>query len=145
MRLVLVVLCSLAVAACAHSTAPTDLGSDALSGSVSGVIVLPDSSATDSVCTQVVVYATTANDSGGVLRVGRPSVHQGRGRCSYEIANLPPGKSLTIHVEPPAGMTCGNGASLAFATQNADAFSLKDDEARTRDFRPQCSSSTSSG
>jgi hypothetical protein len=144
MRLLSVVLFSLALGACAHGTTPNDLGSEALSGYVTGVIVLPDATANGASCTQIDVYATTTDSSGAVVRVGRPSIHQGNGRCSYQIANLPPGVALTVHVQPPTGMTCGNGASLAFTTQSADAFALKDDEGRTRDFNPRCSTSTSS-
>ena len=132
------------MAACAHSTTTSDLGSESLSGSVSGVITLPDANANN--CTQLAVYATATDDKGAVVRVGRPSVHQGTGRCSYQISNLPPDLQLNVHVEPPAGMTCGNGTTLAFAATSADSFTLKSDEIRTRDFSAQCSgTATSSG
>ncbi len=144
MRLILAVLCSVAMAACAHTTVPNDNRADAFTGAVSGVIVLPDSTATDSACTQISVYATTTDDKGGTLRVGRSFVHQGRGRCSYEITDLPPEIALMVHVDAPAGMTCGNGASLAFAAQTEEPVSLKDNEGRMRDFRAQCTTSTSS-
>jgi hypothetical protein len=144
MRPVLAVLCSVAMVACAHGTVPNDTRADAFTGAVSGVVALPDSIASDSVCTQIAVYATTVDDKGGALRVGRSAVHQGRGRCSYEITDLPPGVALTVHVDTPSGMTCGNGTSLAFAADNQESFSLKDNEGRTRDFRPQCSAATSS-
>ena len=144
MRYLLPILCSVAVAACAHNTVPNDNRSDAFTGSVTGVIVLPDAAASATDCTQVAVYATTPDDKGAVLKVGRASVHQGSGRCSYSITDLPPGMTLTLHVEPSSGMTCGNGATLAFAAQSGASFSLKDDEARTRDFRPQCGTATSS-
>jgi hypothetical protein len=144
MRLALAILSTVAVAGCAHSTVPSDTLTDTFTGSVSGVIVLPDSSGSNSNCTQLAVYATTPDGKGGTERVGRPSVHQGQGRCSYEISNLPADVTLSIQVEPAAGMTCGNGASLAFATQNHEPFSLKDNTAVTRDFRAQCNASTSS-
>jgi hypothetical protein len=144
MRPVLAVLSSFALAACSHATVPNDTRADAFTGSVSGVILLPDSSAGDATCAQIAVYATATDEKGATLRVGRSFVHQGRGRCSYEINDLPPGLALLVHVDAPAGMTCGNGASVAFAAQNQDAFSLKNDEGRTRDFRPQCNATTSS-
>jgi hypothetical protein len=144
MRPVLAVLCSFAMAACGHATVPNDTRADAFTGSVSGVIMLPDAAPGDTTCSQVAVYATVVDDKGGTLRVGRSFVHQGRGRCSYEINDLPPGMALTVHVDAPAGMTCGNGASLAFSAQNQEPFSLKNDEGRTRDFRAQCSAATSS-
>jgi hypothetical protein len=144
MRLVLTLLCAVALAACAHATVPNDQRADAFTGAVSGVIVLPDASAGDLACTQIAVYATTTDEKGGALRVGRPSVHQGQGRCSYEINDLPPGMPLMVHVDAPAGVRCGNGASLAFAAQSQESFSVKDNEGQTRDFRPQCSTATSS-
>jgi len=142
MRPVLTFLCAVALAACAHATVPNDQRSDAFTGAVSGVIVLPDSS--DVACTQISVYATTTDEKGGELRVGRPAVHQGQGRCSYQIDDLPPGTPLMVHVDVPAGVKCGNGASLAFATQNQESFSVKDNEGRTRDYRAQCNATTSS-
>jgi hypothetical protein len=144
MRLISAVFCSVAMAACAHATVPNDTRADAFTGAVTGVIVLPDSTASDSACTQISVYATTVDDKGANLRVGRAFVHQGRGRCSYEITDLPPGMALIVHVDAPAGMTCGNGTSLAFSAQDQEAFSVKNDEGRMRDFHPQCSASTSS-
>jgi hypothetical protein len=144
MRPVLTLLSAMALAACSHATVPNDQRADAFTGAVSGVIVLPDSSAGDVSCTQINVYATTTDEKGGELRVGRPAVHQGQGRCSYQIDDLPPGLPLMVHVEAPTGVKCGNGASLAFAAQSQDTISVKDNEGRTRDFRPQCSAATSS-
>lgn len=145
MRLILAVFLSVAAAACAHATVPNDSRADAFTGAVSGVIILPDSTAADSACTQISVYATAIDDKGAVLRVGRSFVHQGHGRCSYEVNDLPPGMALTVHVDAPAGMTCGNGASLAFAAQTQESFSVQDNEGKMRDFHPQCSSAASSG
>jgi hypothetical protein len=143
MRLVLTALCSIGLAACSHATVPNDSRADAFNGAVSGVIVLPDSGANALDCTQIAVFATATDDKGATVRVGRPSVHQGQGRCSYQITDLPPALALTIHVDPPTGVRCGNGASLAFSSQTQDTISLKDDEAGLRDFHPQCSATTS--
>jgi hypothetical protein len=143
MRLALTAFCSLALAACSHATVPNDSRADAFTGAVSGVIVLPDNGANGLSCTQLNVFATTVDEKGATLHVGRPSVHQGQGRCSYEISNLPPSMALTIHVEPPEGVRCGNGASLAFAGQNQEAIQVNDNEGRMQDFRPQCSAATS--
>jgi hypothetical protein len=143
MRLVLTAVCSLALAACSHATVPNDSRADAFTGAVSGVITLPDSGANALSCTQITVFATTVDEKGTTLRVGRPAVHQGQGHCSYQITDLPPAMALTVHVEAPSGVLCGNGAALAFAPQNQEAISLKDDEGRMQDFRPQCSAATS--
>jgi hypothetical protein len=145
MRFAFAILSTIAVAACTHSTVPSDTLTDTFTGAVSGVIVLPDSSGGNSDCTQLAVYATAPDEKGGAQRVGRPSIHQGhQGRCSYDISNLPADVTLTIHVEPAAGLKCGNGAAVAFATQNQESFSLKDNTAVTRDFRAQCNATTSS-
>ncbi len=143
MRLALTALCSVALAACSHATVPNDTRADAFTGAVSGVIVLPDDGTNSVNCTQLNVFATTVDDKGATLRVGRPSVHQGQGRCSYEISDLPPAMALTIHVEPPEGVRCGNGASLAFAGQSQEAILVKDNEGKMQDFRAQCSATTS--
>jgi hypothetical protein len=143
MRLALTAFCSVALGACSHATVPNDSRADAFTGAVSGVIVLPDAGANSLNCTQLSVFATTIDEKGATLRVGRPAVHQGQGRCSYEISDLPPAMALTIHVEAPDGVRCGNGASLAFAAQNQEAIMVKDNEGRMQDFRPQCSTTTS--
>lgn len=143
MRLVLTAICSVAVAACSHATVPNDSRADAFTGAVSGVITLPDSGTNNLSCTQISVFATTVDEQGNTLRVGRPAVHQGQGHCSYEITNLPPAMALTVHVEPPDGVRCGNGAVLAFSTQSQEVISVNDHEGRMRDFRPQCSATTS--
>jgi len=105
---------------------------------------LPDATAGDDACTQLSVYATTTDDKGQTARVGRAAVHRASGHCSYTIAELPPAMPITIHIEAAAGMKCGNGATAAFASQGHQAFSLKDDQFVTRDFQPQCSTTTSS-
>jgi hypothetical protein len=144
MRSVLATFCLIGAAACSHATVPNDSRADAFNGAVSGVILLPDSGASGLNCDQLSVFATAPDDKGATLRVGRPSVHQGQGRCSYQISDLPPALPLTIHVEPAAGVRCGNGASLAFAVQSQEpTVSLKDDEGQLRDFRPQCNATTS--
>jgi hypothetical protein len=143
MRLALTAFCSVALAACSHATVPNDSRADAFTGAVSGVIMLPDAGANNLNCTQLNVFATTVDDKGTTLKVGRPAVHQGQGRCSYEISDLPPAMALTIHVEGPEGVKCGNGTSLAFAAQNQEAITVKDNEGRMQDFRPQCSTTTS--
>lgn len=143
MRFVLTAICSVVVAACSHATVPNDTRADAFTGAVSGVITLPDSGTNNLSCTEISVYATIVDEKGTTVRVGRPAVHQGQGHCSYEITDLPPGMVLTVHVEPPDGVRCGNGAVLAFATQNQEAISVNDHEGRMRDFRAQCSATTS--
>jgi hypothetical protein len=143
MRLALTAFLAVALAACSHATVPNDSRADAFTGAVTGVITLPDAGANGPNCTQLNVFATAIDETGATLRVGRPSVHQGQGRCSYEITNLPPAMALTVHVEAPEGVRCGNGASLAFAAQNQEAISVKDNEGRMQDFRPQCSTTTS--
>jgi hypothetical protein len=144
MRLTIAVFFTLAMAGCAHSSVPNDTLTDTFTGSVSGVVVLPDSAGSNADCTQVAVFATTPDEKGGALRVGRPSVHSGHGRCSYEISNLPADVALSIHVEPTAGLTCGNGAPVAFASQNQEPLSLKENTSVMRDFRAQCNATTSS-
>ena len=141
MRSILLLLGSIAVAACSHGT--VEYGLNSYSGTVTGVILLPDAQASNDSCAQLSVYATVADDNGQTQRLGRAEVHRGNGRCSYTIGNLPPDKQLTLHVEA-AGMKCGNGTSLAFVSQNPQTVSLRNDQFVTRDFQPQCSATTSS-
>jgi len=143
MRSTLFLLCSLGLAACSHGS--VENGFNGYTGAVNGVILLPDSEASDaSACTQLSVYATVTDSQGQPQRVGRASVHQGNGRCSYNIGELPPAVSITVHVEPAGGMKCGNGASLAFRTESQTNVSVEDHGLVTRDFQPQCSATTSS-
>ena len=142
MRSTLLFLCTVAMAACSHGS--VDNGFNGFSGTVSGVIGLPDASAGDDACTQLSVYATTTDGKGQTQRVGRPTVHRGTGHCSYTVAELPPAVPITIHVDAPAGMKCGNGATPTFTSQGQQGFSLKDDQFVTRDFQPQCNAATTS-
>jgi hypothetical protein len=143
MRSILLLLASVGVAACSHGSA--DEGFQGYIGTATGVIVLPDGQAGDEACTQLSVYATVTDDKGQVQRVGRANVHRGNGRCSYTVGELPADMPVTLHVEPAGGMKCGNGTSLAFASQAQQSFTLKSDQMGvTRDFQPQCSATTSS-
>lgn len=136
MRLALLALASLSVAACATGSAvPDERLTDTFSGTVNGVIVLAQP-AGGNACSQLAVYATAA---GQAARVGRASVHQGNGRCSYEITNLPANLDIDIHVVPAAGMSCNDGSLLSFAPSIEGAFTIADHTSLTRDFRGQCS------
>ncbi|MGO8969808.1 MAG: hypothetical protein ACLQDQ_09585 [Myxococcaceae bacterium] len=142
MRSVLLLLCSAAVAACSHGG--VENGFNGFTGTVTGVVVLPQPNASDdSACTQIAIFATASDEKGQNQRVGRPSVHSQNGRCLYSIGELPPTVAVTVHVEAAAGMKCGNGTSLAFAAEGPETVSLKDDQIVTRDFQPQCSATTS--
>jgi hypothetical protein len=142
MRSTLLPLSAVALAACSHSS--VDKGFNNFTGTVTGVIALPDATACDDASTQLSVYATTTDDKGQTQRVGRASVHRATGHCSYTVAELPPSVPITIHVDAVSGMKCGNGATAAFASQAQQGFSLTADQFVTRDFQPQCSATTSS-
>ncbi|MGO9829145.1 MAG: hypothetical protein ACLPJH_03325 [Myxococcaceae bacterium] len=139
MRSILLFLCAAGVAACSHGG--VENGFNGFTGTVTGVVVLPQSD--DSACNQLAIFATAADDKGQTQRVGRAAVHSESGRCLYSIGELPPAVAVTVHVEAAPGMKCGNGASLAFAPQGPETVSLKDDQIVTRDFQPQCSATTS--
>ncbi len=142
MRSILLFLCAAGVAACSHGG--VENGFNGFTGTVTGVVVLPQANGIDdSACTQLAIFATAADDKGQTQRVGRAAVHSESGRCLYSIGELPPTVAVTVHVEASAGMKCGNGASLAFASQGPETVSLKDDQIVTRDFQPQCSATTS--
>jgi hypothetical protein len=140
MRLALLALASLTAAACATGSAvPDERLTDTFTGTVNGVIVLAQPAGSGS-CSELAVYATATSQQGGApARVGRASVHQGSGRCSYEITHLPPNLNIDLHVDPAAGMTCSDGSLLTFAPSSGSAFTVGDHTSITRDFRGQCS------
>jgi hypothetical protein len=130
---------SLSLAACAgvsSGSAPDERLTQTFNGTVNGVIVLPQKPGVS--CTELTVYATTADGAGAAqAKVGRPSVHEGNGRCSYQIDKLPP-LPIDVHVDPAPGMTCGDGSSLSFGATSVAALTIEAHTSVTRDFRAQC-------
>jgi hypothetical protein len=126
--------------ACATSTAlPDERLTDTYSGTVSGVITLPPSVSSSAACSSLTVFATADDGKGGApIRLGRPSVHPGNDRCSFEISNLPSDVTLGLHVDAPASVICGSDATLDIQAQGESAFSLRGTQERTVDFRAQC-------
>lgn len=130
---------SLSLAACAGATpgtAPDERLTQTFNGTVNGVIVLPQNPGLS--CGELAVYATTSGGSGGAAaKVGRPTVHEGSGRCSYQIDKLPP-VPIDVHVDPAPGMTCGDGSALSFGATGTAALTIEGHTSVTRDFRAQC-------
>jgi hypothetical protein len=145
MRLTLLAVASLTAAACATGgTVPDERLTDTFTGTVNGVIVLAQPAGSGS-CSELAVYATATGEQGATpARVGRAAVHQGSGRCSYEITNLPPNVNIDLHVDPAAGMACSDGSLLTFAPSTGSSFTINDHTSITRDFRGQCSAGHSS-
>jgi len=130
---------SLSLVACASvspGSAPDERLTQTFNGTVNGVIVLPQKPGLS--CGELTVYATTADGSGNAqAKVGRPSVHEGNGRCSYQIDKLPP-LPIDVHVVPAPGMTCGDGTALSFGATSTAALTIEGHTSVTRDFRAQC-------
>jgi len=142
MRTTVLLLASLSLAACASAgNVPDERLTDTFSGTVNGVIVLPQQ-AGGIPCSGLTVYATAVGDQAkSPSRLGRPSIHDGSSRCSYQIDNLPP-QPVEVHIEPAAGMACRDGSSLSFGSTGSAPFTVNAHESVTRDFRAQCGASS---
>ena len=92
------------------------------SGSVTGVIVVPEATASADVCKNLNVYATLADAQ---QNIGHTSIRQSRNRCSYQIDNLPADRQLNVKVEPAADLKCQDGTAMAFATDAQGPITLK--------------------
>jgi hypothetical protein len=106
--------------------------------SMTGVIVVPDAS-TD-VCRNVNVYATVAESN---QTIGHPSVRPSKGRCTYQIDNLPSDRQVTVKVEPAGDLKCQDGTPMAFVSEVQGPVTLKSAEGKLQDFRAQCGSTRS--
>jgi hypothetical protein len=109
-------------------------------GSVTGVIVVPEATASADVCKNLNVYATLTDAQ---QTIGHTSVRQSRNRCSYQIDNLPADRQLSIKVEPAADLKCQDGTPMAFATDAQAPITLKSGEGKLQDFRAQCGATRS--
>lgn len=108
------------------------------SGTVTGIITLADGVGpkTGDFCEGLGVRVTPAGAPEDAL--GNPMVKVSRGRCSYQIGNLPSGgESLQLFVTPSLAWRCDNGATPTI-TPAEQELQLQEYQAETRDFRVSC-------
>ena len=106
--------------------------------SVNGVIVVPDASASSEVCNNLTAVATV-----GDTQVGRSAIRQSKGRCSYQIDNLPADKDLTVKVQPATDLRCKDGSQMAFVSDDQGPLKLEPSQGKLHDFRAQCGTTRS--
>jgi hypothetical protein len=70
--------------------------------------------------------------------VGRSAIRPSKGRCSYQIDNLPSDKDVTVKVQPAADLKCQDGSQMAFVSDNPGPLKLQPAEGKLFDFRAQC-------
>jgi hypothetical protein len=105
--------------------------------SVTGVIVVPEATASEDVCKNLNVYAVVDGQT-----IGRSAVRPSKNRCSYQIDNLPADKAVDVKVET-SSLKCQDGTPMAFASDSGASLTLKSDEGKLQDFRAQCGASKS--
>jgi hypothetical protein len=136
-RITMAVLLLSAAAGCTTSRSATG-GAREGSGTVTGIITLADEVGpkTGDFCTGLDVRVTPTGAPEEVL--GNRMTRVSRGRCSYQIANLPSGgEALAFAVKLPATWQCGNGATPT-VTPEPQTLTLRDYQTETRDFRVSC-------
>ena len=69
--------------------------------------------------------------------LGNVQLRQSRGRCMYQVANLPTHAELQMTVTPGAAWKCDNGATPTLTPATA-SLKLHDYQAATRDFTVAC-------
>lgn len=108
------------------------------SGTVTGIITLAEEVGpkTGDFCAGLDVRVTPTGAPGNVL--GNRTVRVSRGRCSYQVSNLPSGgEQLAFSVKPSTAWQCANGATPTL-TPEPGTLQLKDYQTETRDFRVTC-------
>ena len=139
MKPVIAVLAFLGTIACATSGSGVDPRLEySYNSSVTGVIVVPDASASNDVCGNLAVVATV-----GDTRVGRSAIRPSKGRCSYQIDNLPSDKDVTVTVQPASDLKCQDGSQMAFVSDDQGPLKLEPSQGKLHDFRAQCGTTRS--
>ena len=136
-RIAIAVLLLSTAAGCATSRNATG-GAREGSGTVTGIITLADEVGpkTGDFCAGLNVKVTPTGASEDVL--GNRMVKVSRGRCSYQVSNLPSGgEQLELSVTPSPAWQCDNGATPTL-TPAAQALQLQDYQTATRDFQASC-------
>jgi len=136
---VIAALAFLGTIACATSGSAVDPRLEfTYNSSVTGVIVVPDASASSNVCGNLSVIATS-----GDTQVGHSAIRPSNGRCSYQIDNLPSDKDLTVKVQPAGDLKCQDGSPMAFVSDNDATVKLEPAQGKLKDFRAQCGTTKS--
>jgi hypothetical protein len=136
---VIAALAFLGTIACATSGSGVDPRLEyTYNSSLTGVIVVPDATASSDVCRNISVVATV-----GDTQVGRTAIRQSNGRCSYQIDNLPSDKELTVKVQPATDLKCQDGSQMAFVSDDQATLKLEPSQGKLKDFRAQCGTTRS--
>lgn len=139
MKPVIAALAFLGAVACATSGSGVDPRLEyTYNSSVTGVIVVPEATASSDICNNLSVVATV-----GDQQVGRSAIRTSKGgRCSYQIDNLPSDKELNVNVKPAADLKCQDGSPMAFVS-DVGAVKLEPAQGKLQDFRAQCGATRS--
>ena len=132
MKTCIAALAFLGAAACATTGVDPRL-EYTYNSSVTGVIVVPEATASDP-CSNLNVFATVDD---GTQPIGRTSLHSSKNRCSYQIDNLPSGRAVNVKIEA-AGLKCQDGTPMAFASDVTGPLTLESNAGKLQDFRAQC-------
>ena len=134
MKPVIAALAFLGAIACATSGSGVDPRLEyTYNSSVTGVIVVPEATAGSDVCSNLAVVAAV-----GDTQVGHSSIRPSKGRCSYQIDNLPSGKAVNVKVEAAGNLKCQDGTPMAFASDVTGPLTLESNAGKLQDFRAQC-------
>jgi hypothetical protein len=136
---VIAALAFLGAVACATSGSGVDPRLEyTYNSSVTGVIVVPDASESSNVCNNLAVVASV-----GDTQVGRAAIRPSKGRCSYQIDNLPSDKDVTVKVQPATDLKCQDGSQMAFVSDAQGSLKLEPSQGKLLDFRAQCGTTQS--
>ncbi|HET9155147.1 MAG TPA: hypothetical protein VFN91_00690 [Myxococcaceae bacterium] len=139
MKPVIAALAFLGTVACATSGSGVDPRLEyTYNSSVTGVIVVPDASASSEVCNNLSAVATV-----GDTQLGRSAIRQSKGRCSYQIDNLPADKDVTVKIQPATDLRCQDGSQMAFVSDDQGPLKLAPSQGKLHDFRAQCGTTRS--
>lgn len=139
MKPVIAALAFLGAVACATSGSGVDSRLEyTYNSSVTGVIVVPEASADSNLCSNLAVVATV-----GDTQVGRSAIRPSKGRCSYQIDNLPSDKDVMVKVQPATDLKCQDGSQMAFVSDDQGPLKLEPSQGKLHDFRAQCGTNRS--
>ncbi|HZJ53382.1 MAG TPA: hypothetical protein VFD38_04530 [Myxococcaceae bacterium] len=139
MKPVIAALAFLGAVACATSSSGVDPRLEyTYNSSVNGVIAVPEAAGNPDVCKNLAVVATV-----GDTQVGRSAIRPSKGRCSYQIDNLPSDKDVSVKVQPGTDLKCQDGSQMAFVSDDQGPLKLQPSQGKLHDFRAQCGATQS--
>ncbi|MCI0569498.1 MAG: hypothetical protein L0Y66_01985 [Myxococcaceae bacterium] len=141
-HIVLAALAAVATAGCATTgSIPAEQAMHGGSATLNGVITLPEqaTAGASNPCEGLVLRAFRTADPS--KDVGKVTVRNSRGRCSYQVAKIPNDSPVALELKSE-GWACATGSTLTL-TPGTQPILYGAHESRTKDFAATCATASS--